>query len=103
MASPSRRVLITGASGFTGRWLGVRLAQAGYQVYGLTQEPARSPAEIQADLCDSPALRAALETARPDYIVHLAAITFVHHLVAGPNKVSAEDEENAEKLVEGRR
>ncbi len=33
----------------------------------------------------------------------LAAITFVHHLVAGPNKVSAEDEENAEKLVEGRR
>lgn len=79
MASPSRRVLITGASGFTGRWLGVRLAQAGYQVYGLTQEPARSPAEIQADLCDSPALRAALETARPDYIVHLAAITFVPH------------------------
>lgn len=79
MASPSRRVLITGASGFTGRWLSVRLAQAGYQVYGLTQEPARSPAEIQADLCDSPALRAALETARPDYIVHLAAITFVPH------------------------
>lgn len=79
MASPSRRVLITGASGFTGRWLVVRLAQAGYQVYGLTQEPARTPAEIQADLCDPPALRAALATARPDYIVHLAAITFVPH------------------------
>ncbi len=79
MASPSRRVLITGASGFTGRWLGARLTQAGYQVYGLTQEPARTPAEIQADLCDPPALRAALETARPDYIVHLAAITFVPH------------------------
>jgi nucleoside-diphosphate-sugar epimerase len=71
--------LITGASGFTGRWLGARLTQAGYQVYGLTQEPARTPAEIQADLCDPPALRAALETARPDYIVHLAAITFVPH------------------------
>jgi nucleoside-diphosphate-sugar epimerase len=55
------------------------LTQAGYQVYGLTQEPARTPAEIQADLCDPPALRAALETARPDYIVHLAAITFVPH------------------------
>jgi nucleoside-diphosphate-sugar epimerase len=79
VASPSRRVLITGASGFTGRWLGARLTQAGYQVYGLTQEPARTSAEIQADLCDPPALRAALETARPDYIVHLAAITFVPH------------------------
>ena len=79
MASPSRRVLITGASGFTGRWLGARLTQAGYQVYGLTQEPARTSAEIQADLGDCQALRAALEIARPDYIVHLAAITFVPH------------------------
>lgn len=79
MASLSRRVLITGVSGFTGRWLGAQLTQAGYQVYGLTQESARTPDEIQADLGDSPALRAALETARPDYIVHLAAITFVPH------------------------
>ena len=79
MASPSRRVLITGASGFTGRWLAARLTEAGYQVFGLTQEPARTPAEMQADLCDPPGLRAARETARPDYIVHLAAITFVPH------------------------
>ena len=79
MVSPSKRVLITGANGFTGRWLGAHLSEAGYQVYGLTQHPARTSAEIQADLCDPPALRAALETARPDYIVHLAAITFVPH------------------------
>lgn len=79
MASRSRQILITGIRGFTGRWLGERLTQAGYQVYGLTQEPARTPTEIQADLCDPLALRAALEIARPDYIVHLAAITFVPH------------------------
>ena len=79
MVSPSKTVLITGVSGFTGRWLSVRLAEAGYRVYGLTQKPARIPAEIRADLCDPPALRAALEIARPDYIVHLAAITFVPH------------------------
>jgi nucleoside-diphosphate-sugar epimerase len=77
--SPSKRVLITGANGFTGRWLGAQLTQAGYQVYGLTREPARTSAEIQADLGDPLALRAALETTRPDYIVHLAAITFVPH------------------------
>ncbi len=79
MDSPSKRVLITGANGFTGRWLGAQLTQAGYQVYGLTREPARTSAEIQADLGDPLALRAALETTRPDYIVHLAAITFVPH------------------------
>ncbi|HRD67789.1 MAG TPA: GDP-mannose 4,6-dehydratase [Candidatus Competibacter sp.] len=79
MASPSRRVLITGIGGFTGRWLAARLTEAGYRVFGLTQEPAQTPAEIQADLGDPPALRAALEIARPDYIVHLAAITFVPH------------------------
>lgn len=79
MASPSRRVLITGIRGFTGRWLGECLTRAGYQVYGLTQEPARTPAEIQADLCDPATLRAALESTRPDYVVHLAAITFIPH------------------------
>ena len=79
MDSPSKRALITGANGFTGRWLGAQLTQAGYQVYGLTREPARTSAEIQADLGDPLALRAALETTRPDYIVHLAAITFVPH------------------------
>lgn len=79
MVSPSRRTLITGANGFTGRWLGAHLTQAGYQVYGLVHGPARTAAEIQADLGDPAALRAALETARPDYIVHLAAITFVPH------------------------
>ena len=79
MASHSRRVLITGASGFTGRWLSRRLSQAGYAVYGLTHGPAQTSTEFQADLNDPAALRAALETTRPDYIVHLAAITFVAH------------------------
>ena len=79
MASPSRRVLITGSGGFTGRRLSARLIQAGYQVYGLTHGPARTPTEFQADLNDPSALRVALETTRPDYIVHLAAITFVPH------------------------
>lgn len=79
MDSPSKRVLITGVSGFTGRWLGAQLTQAGYPVYGVVQETAQIAAEFQADLGDSAALCAALEAVRPDYIVHLAAITFVPH------------------------
>ena len=79
MASPSKRVLITGANGFTGRWLGHHLAEAGYRVYGLVQGTARTPNESAADLREPAALRAALTTVRPDFIVHLAAITFVPH------------------------
>ncbi|MBX3554435.1 MAG: formate dehydrogenase subunit beta, partial [Pseudolabrys sp.] len=30
------------------------------------------------------------------------AIGFLHHIIAGPNRVSAEDEKNAEKLTEGK-
>ena len=79
MASPSKRVLITGANGFTGRWLGHHLAEAGYGVYGLVQGTALTPNESAADLREPAALRAALATVRPDFIVHLAAITFVPH------------------------
>lgn len=79
MGSRSKRVLITGANGFTGRWLGDHLAQAGYEIYGLVQNPAKKPTEHQADLRDPQTLRAVLKAVRPDYIVHLAAITFVPH------------------------
>lgn len=79
MGSPSKRALITGASGFTGRWLARHLAQSGYDVHGLVQKPAAMPAEHRADLRDPQALRGILETLRPEYVVHLAAITFVPH------------------------
>lgn len=79
MVSPSSRVLITGVNGFTGRWLRNQLYQAGYQVYGLVQETVQTNTELQADLCDPTALRQALAIAQPDYIVHLAGITFVPH------------------------
>lgn len=79
MASPSKRVLITGANGFTGRWLAKHLTDAGYIVYGLVQGATRNPSEIEVDLRDPSILRTALETVRPDFIVHLAAITFVPH------------------------
>ena len=37
-------------------------------------------------------------------VIGFAAVAGVfHHLVAGPNRVSAEDEENAEKLAGGDR
>jgi formate dehydrogenase iron-sulfur subunit len=35
-------------------------------------------------------------------IAGFAAFGFLHHIVSGPNRVSAEDEKNAKKLTEGR-
>ena len=32
-----------------------------------------------------------------------AAVGFLHHLISGPNRVSAEDEENAQRLTEGKK
>lgn len=82
VVSPSeiagRRVLITGASGFTGRYVIERLQAEGCEVVGLA---ARSGGSAQApvDLLDREALRGALRELRPDLVVHLAAISFVAH------------------------
>lgn len=79
MASRSRQVLLTGANGFTGRYLVPALRDAGWDVYGLSQKAATSDREIVADLLDADSLARAVNQLRPDAVVHLAAISFVGH------------------------
>lgn len=64
----ARRVLVTGLSGFTGRYLQPALEQRGWQVCGLP-----------VDLNDSAALADAVAQAQPHAVIHLAAIAFVGH------------------------
>ena len=76
--------LITGAAGFTGRYLARRLADRGHRVAALLREPTvladGGVAETHiCDLSDAAGLRAILRQVRPDHIVHLAAIAFVAH------------------------
>lgn len=74
------RILVTGASGFTGRrmmeFLGV---QNGVTPVGLTRSiPSAAEGRasfLAADLLDATGLQAALETARPDAVIHLAGLT----------------------------
>lgn len=74
MASRSDgRVLVTGCSGFTGQYLADVLAGAGYQVV----DPEAGQAKF--DLADREGLEAAVAAARPDYVIHLAAKSFVGH------------------------
>jgi GDP-6-deoxy-D-talose 4-dehydrogenase len=75
----SRKVLITGLSGFTGRHLGYELERFGYTVSGLStvaQSDLPWPCH-QCDLLDRAALSASLAQLRPDIVIHLAAIAFV--------------------------
>jgi nucleoside-diphosphate-sugar epimerase len=78
----ARRVLVTGLTGFTGRYLQPLLEEAGYAVHGLVHR-ADEAGEGQgatlhvADLADSDRLAAIVAEVRPTHVVHLAAIAFV--------------------------
>ncbi|MBP1475465.1 GDP-mannose 4,6-dehydratase [Frateuria sp. MAH-13] len=78
MAKP--RALLTGRSGFTGRYVTCELEQAGYEVFGLSNHgEGGALGSIRADLLDREAMRLAVEAVRPDVVLHLAAIAFVAH------------------------
>lgn len=71
--------LVTGASGFTGRYMVAALKQYGFKVVGLGSEPTAADAMIPCDLTDAAAVKAAVSQAAPDWVVHLAALSFVGH------------------------
>ncbi|WBM34211.1 MULTISPECIES: GDP-mannose 4,6-dehydratase [Pseudomonas] len=79
MQMASKRALITGIHGFTGRYMAAELRAAGYEVFGTGSQPLQAPDYRQVDLADGPGLRALLAELQPDVIVHLAAIAFVGH------------------------
>lgn len=79
------KILITGADGFTGRYLAAELQRAGYEVHGLVHKPVSS-AKVSgvsalhvADLSDAARLAAVVNEVQPDKVAHLAAIAFVAH------------------------
>lgn len=75
------RVLVTGLDGFTGKHLSQRLEQLGLQIFGTTHSAYLSPrADVfEVDLCDRVAITDVVAQVRPDYVIHLAAISFVAH------------------------
>lgn len=73
------RVLITGIEGFTGRYLRTALQQRGYEVHGITRHEPRESADTKVDLLDRSMVSRHVEGVWPDYVIHLAAITFVTH------------------------
>jgi CDP-glucose 4,6-dehydratase len=80
-----KRVLLTGHTGFKGSWLAEWLLALGADVTGFSLPPPTEPSlfaqlglssrlrNIEGDIRDLAAVRAALEAARPDFVFHLAA------------------------------
>jgi CDP-glucose 4,6-dehydratase len=91
-----RRVLITGHTGFKGAWLSLWLQALGAEVTGLAPGPPTSPSlyelarvgasmqEHAVDVRDAEALRAALLSAAPEVVLHLAAQPLVRRSLRDP-------------------
>ncbi len=77
------RALVTGASGFVGRYLTRALASGGWDVLPCGG-PGEGGAFVPLDLADEDAVAAVLDLARPDVVFHLAARTFVPDALANP-------------------
>jgi GDP-6-deoxy-D-talose 4-dehydrogenase len=78
------RTLVTGAAGFTGRYVAAALVQCGHEVHGLVHchEPGAAAGFEHthgADLADLESVKKIVADIRPDHVVHLAAIAFVAH------------------------
>ncbi len=92
-----KRVLVTGASGFVGRWLLPALVEEGVQVCGLALDPGAAFASSRGvpdpavgiqwrygDLRDDCFVARAVEDIDPDTVIHLAAVSHVPTAAADP-------------------
>jgi CDP-glucose 4,6-dehydratase len=81
-----KRVFLTGHTGFKGGWLALWLADMGAEVHGYALSPSTEPSffmvcnlqarlktNIIADIRDLATLTKAMQAARPDIVLHLAA------------------------------
>lgn len=92
-----KRVFLTGHTGFKGGWLALWLADMGAEVYGYALPPPTEPnlftvANLRerlagstiADIRDADAFTQAMQAARPEIVLHLAAQPLVRHSYAEP-------------------
>jgi CDP-glucose 4,6-dehydratase len=93
----SKRVFLTGHTGFKGGWLAIWLASMGAEVHGFALDPATGPnlfeiADVAdliatstiADIRQPDRVAAAMSACNPDLVLHLAAQPLVRYSYAEP-------------------
>jgi len=93
----SKRVLVTGHTGFKGGWLSLWLAELGAEVHGYALAPTTNPnffdtcnlhtrlaSSTIADIRDAESLTRAMQSTSPQIVLHLAAQPLVRYSYAQP-------------------
>lgn len=79
----NKRVLITGITGFTGRYVARQFIELGCEVYGFSHANTHTIEGVKqiyaVSLTDYEGLKQAVGSIKPHYVIHLAAISFVAH------------------------
>ena len=73
------KVLVTGATGFVGRWLVSELEATGHEAVG-------TPASAVLDITDSEAVNVFVDRIRPEAVVHLAGMSYVPDARRDPDR-----------------
>lgn len=71
------KVLITGINGFTGVYLERYLAEQGFNVFGTVMDTPKTKNHFQCNITNKAEIENIISNIRPDYVVHIAAISFV--------------------------
>lgn len=91
-----KRVFLTGHTGFKGSWLSLWLQSLGAELTGFALAPPTSPSlfdeahiasgmtSILGDVRDLPALQGALNKAKPEIVIHMAAQSLVRYSYQNP-------------------
>lgn len=72
----SKKVFVFGLDSFTGRHFAEYLANAGYEVFGSSRNGGEF---VKCDITNKSEIKAILANFAPEYIINLAAISFVGH------------------------
>ena len=79
MDSLFNKVVLTGIGGFTGKYLSEYLTQKGYDVFGISNIEDKNNKTYKCDITNKFEVEKVLKEIKPNFIVHLAAISFVQH------------------------
>ena len=111
----SKRVFVTGHTGFKGGWICLWLKHLGVEVIGYSLEPATVPSLFEAadvgegmksiigDIRDHAKLSKAISESKPDVVIHMAAQPLVRYSYAQPAETYEVNVMGTVYLLEGAR